>query len=100
MNLLFRAVTHHAQQWPDAPALQGAESALTYAELVQELQRVGGELSKTGIKALGLLADNGVAWAVADLSALFANILLVPLPPFFSAQQLQHAIRDSGVDAI
>ena len=100
MNLLFRAVTRHAQQWPDAPALQGTEYALSYAELAQQLQRVGSALRKAGVNALGLLADNGVAWAVADLSALFANILLVPLPPFFSAQQLQHAIRDSGVDAI
>jgi long-chain acyl-CoA synthetase len=100
MSLLFRAVTRHVQQWPDAPALQGAESALTYAELAQQLQCVSSELHKSGVKSLGLLADNGVAWAVADLSALFANILLVPLPPFFSAQQLLHAIRDSGVDAI
>lgn len=100
MSLLFRAVTRHAQQYPDAPALQGAESVLSYAELAQQLQRVGSELHKAGVKALGLLADNSVAWAVADLSALFANILLIPLPPFFSMQQLQHAIRDSGVDAI
>jgi len=100
MSLLFRAVINHAQQCPDAPALQGTESVLTYVELGQQLQRVGGELRKAGVKALGLLADNGVAWAVADLSALFADILLVPLPPFFSAQQLQHAVRDSGLDAI
>ena len=100
MSLLFRAVTHHAQQWPDSTALQGAESALTYAQLAQQLQLGGHELHKAGIKALGLLADNGLAWAVADLSALFANILVVPLPPFFSPQQLQHAIRDSGLDAI
>lgn len=100
MSLLFRAVTLHAQQRPTELALQGAESALTYAELAQQVQRVGDALGGAGVKALGLLADNGVAWAVTDLAALFADILLVPLPPFFSAQQLQHAIRDSGVDAI
>lgn len=100
MSVLFRAITRHAQQQPEAPALQGGGYSLTYAELVQQLQRVGGELSRAGVKALGLLADNGVAWAVADLSALFADILVVPLPPFFSVQQLQHAIRDSGIDAV
>lgn len=100
MSLLFRAVTIRAQQSPDIPVLQGAESTLTYAELAQQSLRMGGELHLTGIKTLGLLADNGIAWAVADLSALCANILLVPLPPFFSAQQLQHAIHDSGVDGI
>lgn len=100
MSVLFRAITHHAQQQPDMPALQGVESILTYAELTQQLQRTGVELSKAGVKALGVLADNGPAWAVVDLAALFADILVVPLPSFFSAQQLQHAIRDSGVDAI
>lgn len=100
MSVLFRAITRYAQQQPDASALQGAGRTLTYAELAQQLQQTGDELNKAGVKAMGLLADNGVAWAVADLAALFSDILVVPLPPFFSVQQLQHAIRDSGVDAI
>ena len=100
MSLLFHALNGHARQSPDAIALQSADSALTYAQLAQQLQRSSGELRQSGIKRLGLLADNGIAWAVADLAALFADILLVPLPPFFSPQQLLHAIRDSGLEAI
>ena len=100
MSELLRAVAHHARQTPDAPALQGAEGALSYAELALRLRQAGDELGRVGVRTLGLLADNSVAWVAADLAALFSGVLIVPLPPFFSPQQLQHAIRDSGVEAI
>jgi len=100
MSLLLETITRHAREKPEAFALRDAESVLSYAQLLQQVQQVGIDLRQAGVNSLGLLADNSVAWAVADLSALFAHILSVPLPPFFSPQQLQHAIRDSGLDAI
>jgi long-chain acyl-CoA synthetase len=51
-------------------------------------------------RVLGLLADNGPEWLAADLAAERAGIPLVPLPPFFTAAQLRHAIDASGVDAL
>jgi long-subunit acyl-CoA synthetase (AMP-forming) len=51
-------------------------------------------------RMLGLLADNSAAWAVADLAAERAGVPLVPLPAFFTAQQLQHVCASSGMDAL
>lgn len=100
MSPLFQTLAGHAAQRPAAVALQGDGSSLTYAQLLERVQRLQDELRSTGIRAFGLLADNGIDWAVTDLAALSGDLLLVPLPPFFSAQQLQHAIRDSGIGAI
>ncbi len=100
MNALSLALTGHAAQRPEAVALQGDGSSVTYARLLERVRQLQGELQAAGVGAAGLLADNGIDWAVADLAALSGDILLVPLPPFFSVQQLQHAIRDSGIDAI
>ncbi|MBI1174291.1 MAG: AMP-binding protein [Sideroxydans sp.] len=100
MSPVIGALARHAEQHPDAPALQGHDSSLSYAELHARVRRLGDELHASGIATLGLLADNGIDWAVADLAALSANIPCVPLPAFFSAQQLLHAIQNSGMNAI
>jgi long-chain acyl-CoA synthetase len=99
-SLVVRAIAHHAEQRPDAIAIEGSDSSLNYADLYARVQRLAGELRVSNINTLGLLADNGVDWAVADLAALSAGIPCVPLPAFFSTQQLAHAIRNSGMDAV
>ena len=100
MSSIFLAISEHARLRPDALALQGADGSLSYAELIERVMACGSGLSRTGLHTFGLLADNGIDWAVADLAALFGSKLLVPLPPFFSPQQLLHAVRDSGLEAI
>lgn len=100
MSILTLALAGHAAQRPESVALQGDGSSLTYAQLQERVRRLQDELQAAGIRAAGLLADNGIDWAVADLAALSGDILLVPLPPFFSVQQLQHAIHDSGIEAL
>jgi long-subunit acyl-CoA synthetase (AMP-forming) len=48
----------------------------------------------------GLIADNGPDWVVADLAAQKAGVVLVPLPAFFTAEQLAHAVAASGMDSV
>jgi len=99
-SLVVQALARHAEHRPEAIALQGADSALNYTQLHARVQHLAGELEAANIRMLGLLADNGIDWVVADLAALAAGIPCVPLPPFFSAQQLAHAIRNSGTDVV
>ena len=49
---------------------------------------------------MGLYADNGDDWAVADLAAAWAGVTLVPLPAFFTGEQLRHAVAATGMDAL
>jgi len=51
-------------------------------------------------RVAGLMADNGVDWVVADLAAERAGVVLVPLPAFFTAAQLEHAVAASGMDGV
>ena len=51
-------------------------------------------------RVLGLLADNGPDWVLADLAAQRAGVVLVPLPAFFTAAQLAHAAETSGMDGV
>lgn len=51
-------------------------------------------------RVVGLRADNGADWLVADLAAQEAGVVLVPLPAFFTPEQCNHAIEASGMDAM
>jgi long-subunit acyl-CoA synthetase (AMP-forming) len=53
-----------------------------------------------GVDRLGLLADNGRAWAVTDLALAAGGLVNVPLPDHFGAGQLTHALLSAGVRAV
>lgn len=100
MSILLKTLHQTALTSPERIALQGAHQALTYGELDQLVAEAAHDLNAQDIRALGLLADNGIPWALADLSALAANIPLVPLPLFFSLQQLLHVVHDAGLEGL
>lgn len=52
------------------------------------------------VRVLGVLLDNGAEWVSVDLAAQEAGVALVPLPAFFTAAQLAHAVQASGMDAL
>jgi long-subunit acyl-CoA synthetase (AMP-forming) len=97
---LFEAIAVHAGRAASSVALQGADETITYGELPRRIERVAEALGALNARAVGLLADNGPAWALVDLAALRSGITLVPLPAFFSDAQLAHAVHDAGIGAV
>lgn len=100
MGCLFDVIAAHAHRQPEALALQGDVQSLSYAGLLERVGQFECGLIRTQCTKFGLLADNSIDWVLADLATLKGNLLMVPLPPFFSPQQLQHAIHNSGLEAI
>jgi len=49
---------------------------------------------------VGLLAPNGIPWAVAKLALMAAGKTIVPLPDFFSRNQLAHIIEDAHIGRV
>jgi len=49
---------------------------------------------------VGSLADNSPHWLVADLALQAAGMVHVPLPSFFTGEQIAHAMRASAMAAI
>jgi long-chain acyl-CoA synthetase len=97
---VIAAVAFHADRTPRAIAIEGESRTLDYATLVAEVIALADSLRTAGCRVAGLLADNGPDWAIADLACLAADIPLVPLPTFFSPAQLEHVIRQAGIDLI
>ena len=100
MSILLEVLNQHAVNNPDSIALCSAQEALSYAELQIKVTSTKDELNAQDISVLGLLADNGIPWALSDLASMAANIPLVPIPLFFSPQQILHVINDTGMDTL
>lgn len=78
--------------------LLGSARHWNAGEVVVELSVVRERL--TGSRVLGVLADNGPAWVIADLACQDAGVVHLPLPAFFHAAQLRHALEQSGADTV
>lgn len=57
-------------------------------------------LRERGTRVLATRMDNGPAWVVADAAAQEAGVVHVPLPVFFTPQQVAHALQAAGVDTL
>jgi len=90
--------------WRSAPvaatALDDGTRAVSYAELQRLVAQEQGWLRAQGVRRCALLADNGIAWAIADLALLAGGLVNVPLPGYFTAAQCEHVLRDAGIDAV
>ncbi len=100
MNPVIAALRRHAAQTPQRIALADEERALSYAEVLGEVEALAERLRKARPRALALLADNGSAWAIADLAAQQTAVPLIPIPLFLSSAQIAHVIRSAGVDRV
>jgi long-subunit acyl-CoA synthetase (AMP-forming) len=80
-------------------ALDDGQARLTYRGLHAALSAEGRWLSKSGGERFAVLADNGIAWTVADLALHVLGKLSVPLPGYFTDAQIRHALDDAGVDS-
>jgi long-chain acyl-CoA synthetase len=100
VNAMFQAT---ARRLPNAPALvhkvDGRFEAVTYAELARDVRTLASGLHRLGVRAgdrVAILAENGVAWARADLAVLALGAATTPIYPTFPAGQAAYILRDAG----
>jgi long-chain acyl-CoA synthetase len=96
--------------WPRSPWLRvdpqrvafddGGTRVLRYGELAAATSAIAAELAAIGVRRIALVAENSIDAALLHLATLDAGIGLVPLPTFFSDEQLAHAIVDSGAELL
>jgi long-chain acyl-CoA synthetase len=97
---IIAALTRQCEKQPDAIALTGEQDTLTYQDLGNAIEQIGALLHTIPNKAIGLALDNSPLWAVLDLAGLSAGKVIVPLPFFFSPEQIAHSLKDAGISCI
>lgn len=70
------------------------------ADLQCEVAMLADTLQATQSRVVATLMDNSPAWVVADLAVAQAGGVHVPLPTFFTAEQMAHALAAAGADTL
>jgi len=83
-------------------AFEDAKHTLTRDELMEREQEASRWLDdmSTSPMRYGLLADNGIPWAMVDRALHRSTHVNVPLPRHFSQAQLAHVVDDATLERI
>ena len=100
MSQVLSAIEHWANTTPNHTALYGRKKRISYDELLRLVQLATSFLVKRNTRVLGIAMHNSPAWAIFDLAAVAAKVTCVPIPPYFSAQQIRHVVHDANIDTL
>ena len=101
MNSLFDPISTYAKQDPIREAIVSADrTVISYAELNIQVNQLSAELIQMKIQRLAIWGVNSVNWILVDLAARKAGITVIPIPLFFTQDQVKHLLQDSQVDSI
>ncbi|MFW5451779.1 MAG: AMP-binding protein [Methylophagaceae bacterium] len=97
---LWQKIQYYAELQPDNIAIFGEVETLTWSELALKIVAVSQDVQALNSQVLAFYADNSPSWIIIDLACQLAGVTLLPLPIFFSEQQLQHTIEQSGATTV
>ncbi len=99
MREVLASLANLARTRPDDVAASDDHTQLSYAQLARRVAHLAHSL-KDAPHPIAVHAPNSVQWVIADLALALAGKTLVPLPTFFSAEQIAHIITDAGVELV
>jgi len=99
MREAYRALCRFSSQNGDKILFSDEYGGVSREDFLLRVSALAQELAPSE-NAIGILAANGVHWAVAQVAGAIAGKTIVPLPAFFSAEQLGHIIRDADIGLI
>jgi long-chain acyl-CoA synthetase len=100
LSATLAALQARCQRDGDRSLFNTGEIRLSACETLRQVEWVAYELMRQSVRVLAIAADNSPDWVSLDLAAQIARVAVVPLPPFFTSDQIAHVLADSGVDAI
>lgn len=97
----MKTLLEHLSQNTKAVAISdGNSGSYTASTLSATVSTLADRLLGLGVSRIALYADNSPAWIIADIACQQADITLLPLPLFFSAEQLKHSCDIASVQGI
>jgi len=100
MSVILDALAKHACHQADTIAIQGHVHRVTYAQLTDDIATVEQYIHSQKAVRMAVLMDNTPAVLITDLACIQAAIPLIPVPLFFSPQQVQHTLASSGANLL
>jgi long-subunit acyl-CoA synthetase (AMP-forming) len=97
MRTILKKLERHALAQPEKVALEDTVSTMTYRQLSRAITQVG---SRIAAERVAVMMDNGIPWAVVDLTIAACGAVAIPVPSFFSDEQLAHLLTDAAPDLL
>ena len=97
----YQFIKTHAQNQPDHPAIIDGEATVTYAQLLDQVERFAGGLDSLSLdpdSKLGLLCLNQKEYLIAFLGALLKGVPVVPYNFMLTPEDLVYITQNAGVD--
>lgn len=98
-SAVIRAIAYNCRRKPDTLALDG-ERSMRWPELARAIDRCAVELERLDTDVIAWQLDDDWRWVVLDLACLASGRTALPLPRFFSDEQLRHSLAAAGCDRI
>jgi len=81
-------------------AISDGNLSYRYRDLATHVRKFARWLARQDARVVALYGDNSIEWVVVDLACQLAGIVCVPLPTFFSRDQLEHCLADTDADIL
>ncbi|MGW0531566.1 condensation domain-containing protein [Streptomyces sp. NPDC003032] len=92
-------VARHAARTPDAPALEADGLSLTYAELVERVERLAGLLTRHGAgpgRTVALALGRGADLPVTALAVQRTGAAYLPVDPDYPTERVRRTLDDAA----
>lgn len=100
MSLLLEQLNWLTENRADGIALSDGASNLTWAQLGTVVAELRQTLQSHSGQSIALVGDNTLQWIICDLALLGLPVRVVPIPGFFSRQQIQHVFEQANISTI
>jgi long-subunit acyl-CoA synthetase (AMP-forming) len=97
---IFAEIERAWQRKPHEAMVVSQDESFTFYQLSQAVNACSTQLKRWDIQSVALLADNSWSWLVVDLACQKMGIVLLPLPLFFSAEQIVNSVQSVGCDLL
>jgi fatty-acyl-CoA synthase len=98
-NVFYNAVVS-ARRYPDKPYLVYYDTPVTFAQFLDQSQRVAGFLQQhCGVRQgdrVALLMQNSPQFVISYYGILRANAAVVPLNPMYLTEEIRRCLKDAG----
>lgn len=84
----------------DSIALSSGPYQLSYAGMLEAVTQRVTWLSEMQSRRVALHSSNSIEWVLLDLACQQLDIVFIPIPTFFTADQVQHCLNQTSIDTL
>jgi long-chain acyl-CoA synthetase len=100
MNKLIQQLSNIPKGFENQIAIETSGSSITYTGLAERVKNSPLWLTNQGVNSVALHANNSIDWVVVDLACLMAQLILTPIPLFFTQSQYDQLLLSVKPDIL